>query len=42
MARHLEITAATGAAVYFCDAGTPCSVFNVSSVVISPIHDAHD
>jgi IS30 family transposase len=23
MARHLEITAATGAAVYFCDAGSP-------------------
>ena len=36
MARHLDITAATGAAVYFCDAGTPCSAFNVSSVVISP------
>ena len=23
MARHLEITAATGAQVYFCDAGSP-------------------
>lgn len=23
MARHLDITAATGAAVYFCDAGSP-------------------